>query len=81
MSSRMDSSMPVTALACTHRLIRFSAAWAVPSPIAASPSGSSSRRSECAIGPSITALVSSGITISEPTDPIASVSIRASCQR
>ncbi len=33
------------------------------------------------IGPSITALVSSGITISEPTDPIASVSIRASCQR
>ena len=81
MSSRMARSMPVTALACTHRLMRFSAAWAVPSAIAASPSGSSSCRSACAIGPSITALISSGIVISAAIEPSAAASISTSCQR
>ena len=73
--------MPVTALAWTHRRIMFSAASAVPSTTAAMPSGTSSARSSCAIGPSMTALVSSGITISVATAPKASASIAASCQR
>ena len=78
MSSRMDHSMPVTAVACTHRRYRFSKACVTPSPAAARLSGSRPREFPCAMGPSITALVSSGIVIWAPTAAIAAASISAS---
>ena len=74
MSSRIDCSRPATAVAWTHRLIRFSATSAIPSAIAATPIGISSPYPceppcgpvDAAIGPSIAALVSSGMAISVP---------------
>ena len=80
MSSRMDRSMPVTAVACTHRRYRLSAACVTPRPAAARLSGHSARVLPCAMGPSMIALVSSGIVICAPTAPIAAASIRASRQ-
>src|ERR1700728_1855417 len=59
--------MSETALPCTHRLIRFAVAAPAPRPIAAMPRGSSWARSWCATAPSITDLMSSGITISAPS--------------
>ena len=70
--------MPVTALACIHRRYRFSAASSTPSAIAARPRGSSARVFPCSIGPSMTALISSGIAIMAPAAPIAAASISAS---
>jgi len=72
----MACSMPVTALACTQRRVKFNAACAMPSPIAATPMGSSRLRSPS--GPtarSISALVSSGITRAVPTEAHATASM------
>ncbi len=71
----MACSMPVTALAWTQRRVKFSAACAMPSPVAARPMGSSSLRSPVWIALSIRALVSSGITRAVATEAHAATSI------
>ena len=80
MSSRIDRSMPVTAVACTHRRYKLSVACVTPRPVAARQSGHRARVLPCAMGPSMIALVSSGIVISAPTAPIAAASISTSRQ-
>ncbi len=77
----MACSMPVTAPAWTQRLVKFSAACAAPSPIAASPIGSSRDLSPLAMALSMRSLVSSGITISVATATQAAASMIASCAR
>ncbi len=77
----MACSMPVTAPAWTQRLVKFSAAWAAPSPIAASPIGSSSDLLPLPMALSMRDLVSSGIAISAATAAQAVVSMKTSCHR
>jgi hypothetical protein len=72
----MAISMPVTARAWTHRRSRFSTASATPSAAAASPSSRSSSRLPWVIAPSMMDLVSSGMTISAPTDAQAAASMK-----
>ena len=80
-SCRMAFSIPVTALAWTQRRVKFSVAWAAPSPVAASPSSTSRPRSGWMMASSMTDLVSSGMVISVPTDTQAVSSITTSCHR
>ena len=75
MSSLIVFSIDATASAWIQRRIRFSSASAVPRPMAARASGISSRRSPCAIAPSMTDLVSSGMRISAVTAPSAAASM------
>src|SRR5260370_19280373 len=70
--------MGAPAPACPPRRYRLSPASSAPSPVAAKPSGSRAPTSRCAIGPSITVLISSGIAIWAPTAPIAAASISTS---
>jgi len=67
--------MPVTALACTQRRMKFSTACAMPSPVAARPMGSSRLRSPVLSALSIRTLVSSGITRAVATEAHAAASI------
>jgi len=67
--------MPVTALACTQRRVKFNAACVTPSPVAASPMGSTKLRSPVASPLSISALISSGITRAVPTEAHAAASM------
>ena len=80
-SPRIVRSMPVTAPPCTQRRISIPAASARPRPIVASESGISSPRRSCAIAPSITDLVSSGMVSWAATVTSAAASITASCGR
>ena len=77
----MACSMPVTALAWTQRRVKFSAACAMPSPVAARPMGTSRLRSPVLIALSIRALVSSGITSAVATEAHAAASIPISRHR
>ena len=59
--------MASTAVLCTHRRSQISTASTSPNARASSPSGSTGASSPSAIGPSMTALVTSGIAIEVPT--------------
>jgi hypothetical protein len=73
--------MPATELPRIQRRHRFIAETAAPSAIAATPSGSSASRWWWAIGPSMTALTSRGITISADAAAIAPTSMVISWKR
>ena len=75
MSSLIVFSIDATASAWIQRRIRFSSASAMPRPMAARASGISSRRAPCAIAPSMTDLVSSGMMISAVTAPNAAANM------
>ena len=75
MSSLIVFSIDATASAWIQRRIRFSSASAVPRPMAARASGIRARRAPCAIAPSMTDLVSSGMRISAVTAPSAAASM------
>ncbi len=81
MSSRMACSRPATAVDCARRLTRLSATSAMPSAMAAAPIGMSSPYPcrpawlDAEIGPSMAALVSSGIAISVPDPSSAAASM------
>ncbi len=71
----MVFSIAATASAWIQRRIRFSVASTTPRPTAARASGISSRRAPCAIAPSTTDLMSSGMMISAVTAPNAAANI------
>ena len=80
-SSLIDFSMFETAPAWIQRRIMFSSPSDAPRPTAARDSGISRLLSWCAIAPSMTALVSSGMTISAVTAPNAAANITIICVR
>ena len=65
----MAVSIPSTALDCTQRRQKISTASSTPRPSASRPSGRTGASSRSVIGPSISALVTSGIAIESPTPP------------
>ena len=81
MSSLIDFSMSATAPDWIQRRIMFSTPTAAPRAIAARASGTSSCLSPCAIAPSTTDLVKSGMAISAATAPSAAPSITIICLR
>ena len=74
-------SMPVTALPCTQRRTRLSAAAPAPRAMAARPRGSSRPRSWRVMAPSIRALMTRGIAISAPSTAIAATTMTVSWRR
>ena len=81
MSSLIDFSMSATAPDWIQRRTMFSRPAAAPRATAARASGISSRLSPCAIAPSITDLVRSGMAISAATAPSAAPNITIICVR
>ena len=73
--------MSATAPAWIQRRIMFSSPTAAPRATAARDSGISRLLSPCAIAPSITALVRSGMAISAATAPSAAANITIICVR
>ncbi len=76
-SRRMPVSTPIVPLVTIQRRPNISAASTTPSVMARAPSAYSPTWSESAIGPSITALVTSGTTIVAPTPRAASTIMAA----
>lgn len=74
-SVRMSASTPMVACAISQRRTNHSSASVTPSAVAAVPSTHSSAWSRCSTGPSITALVISGITTVATKPSTATVTI------